>query len=141
MATLGPPKSDDSDMDQMAESVDIRYIDTILLTLMRSSGNQIVLGREIILTLPKDKKGPHGSLDIIIGELDGNKILNNYCILAHRNRSQVLQLHCVDPVYTEAKNPTVSLCRLRPRVYDNTTYNYGCSPTSYTTTGVFRISS
>ena len=111
MAIIGPPKSIDSDVDQRAESVDIDYIDTILLTLMRSSGNQIILGREIILTLPKDKEGPHGSLDILIGEFDENKTLDNYCILAHST------------VYTEAKNATVSLCRLHPRVEDNTTYS------------------
>ncbi len=44
--------------------------------------------------------------------------LDNYCILAHSTRSEFIQLHCVDAVYTEA---TVSLCRLRA-VEDNTNY-------------------
>ncbi len=41
MATIGSPKTNESDMDQSAKTVDKHYIDTIMLTLMRSSGNQV----------------------------------------------------------------------------------------------------
>ena len=59
----------------------------------------------------------------LLENLDRNETLDNYCIFADTSRSQCLQnLHCVDLVYAEGKNQTVSLCRLYPRVEDNTIY-------------------